>query len=405
MGTIITWLILSGGILLVLHIAWSDASLGFNKALFDKYRPHVLAILLVLISLAVYGALYLDTFFFTGIFDQTSFVPLTLLESFFSIAHFRNAFFGILIAILTHYWFEQRIARAAPLPDVPGAGRPAARYADLPLLLIVVITVLAITFAELPGILKALRIGFGSDGLTFELKTRDQPPSASRPSTEKDGGLQSARLPSLGVLVYLTTQGARDNEKICALGRSQTPKTEGADFQKSSCNKLTQLKQYKDLTDTSLTPAFSCMNAIVTHSQNYSFALGYIRPVIHAYMHSILSREKFDRLPTTVLKELDYELTNFFRLMKNTPLLSRLCTDQTIDEYLKMDVRWRRYNLGEIFSLYEVFPYGSIAYAILAKFLETPAAGILPLEKWQTKQRENFKGNFSKVQTISIKRC
>ncbi len=384
MGTLILWAIICGVSIACLRFAWSKIGSKFKP----KIRVHGIAITSALISLASYiiYLIHLDLLFL-GTVGNSLYGHRSFLESLFFRPHFRNAFFGILIATLTYYWYEHRLALSHHLAHVPPSTGPARKLTDLPLVLIVVITFLAITLAELPGILNVFRVGYGPAGFVLEFReSRDQTSDGTSSTTSGSSGegtLDQSRLPSLGVLVYLTDQPRRDMEKICELG-DQKSDLKNIQFRpvsssKKSCVHLTKLEEYKNFADSTVKPLFVCMNKIVIDSLNYNLALEYLRPAILSYMETIHAMDRkggFEDAMSNFIEEGN-------RVLSSEPCEESNSTSHSLDES----------KLKKIFSLYNELPYGHIAYAILADFLATPEAGILPLERWQTQRRKSFEKN------------
>lgn len=95
----------------------------------------------------------------------------SIVENIMSTANFRNALFGIFITVLAYLWFKKRCdghTETGKPSDIEAGKSKSHKWSELPFVLLVVVTFVALVMSELPGIIGNLRVGFGTEGLFLE---------------------------------------------------------------------------------------------------------------------------------------------------------------------------------------------------------------------------------------------
>ena len=315
-----------------------------------------------------------------SIFDERG---ISIVENAVSTAHFRNALFGI--AILAWLWFEERRtgpAETGKSSDVEADKSKPRKSSELPLILLVVVTFVAVATSELPGIVGNFRVGFGAEGLFLEpVDSRKDDERGFFSYSAESSDSKRAGLATLGQLEWLADpQGEkgknlmeRDAERICIL----VEKEEG-------CPEARKILDYNVDASMTTTPVFRCMAAVTKELRNRELASAFVRPVATAYMRAVragesagarTAREDLRRALIDFSGQLDrYDLSSNRECGKARNIAADLAGEKSASSTEA---------LHRLLTLHQDLPYGHIVYAIFADFFGDAASGVLALQRWE----------------------
>ena len=371
MGAFVLWAIVCGGLLVLSHLIW-------RRFLERRIPKPAVPAAAAIFSLALCGILYLIFDESYRIFDEGG---ISIVENALSTARFRNALFGIAIAVLAWLWFEGRRtgpAETGKPSDVEAGKSKLHKSSELPLVLLVVVTFVAVVTSELPGIVGNFRIGFGTGGLFLEPvdpRKDDGQGFFSYSATSSDS--ERAGLATLSHLEWLAGSSEEENknlmlrdvERVCILVEKEKKKEECLETVGKT------LVDYNDKALMTTTPVFRCMVAVTKELKDQELARAFVRPVATAYMWAVRAGAEM-----TALEDLHRALIDFSgQLNDDIFSLSKSAKSECGKVVADPDMEV----LDQLLKLHSELPYGHIAYAIFASFFGDTASGILALQRWE----------------------
>ena len=381
MGALVFWAAVCGTLLVLIHQArrrFLDKSESGGRRFPKPAVPAAAA----MASLALYEPLH-------RIFDEDG---MSIVENAMSTARFRNALFGIAIAVLAWLWFEGRRTKPAETgrsADVETGKSKLRKSSELPLVLLVVVTFVAVVTSELPGIVGNFRIGFGAGGLFLEPvdPRRDDGRRFFSYSPETTNA-ERADLATLDHLGWLASRPPgrkgrnlmeRDAHRICILVRGE-----------EGCPAAGKILEYNDNASMTTTPVFHCMAAVAEELKDRELAGAFVRPVATAYMRAVRAGESGGA--ETAGEDLRRALTGFsaqldlygFSSNQECVKAGNVAADLAGEEGASP----AKAALHRLLDLHRDLPYGHIVYAIFADFFGDAASGVLALQRWEDERED-----------------
>lgn len=385
MGALVFWAVVCGILLVLIHLLrrrFLDKSESGERRFPKPVVPAAAAVA----SLALCVILYriFDEGGTSVIFDEGG---MSIVENAMSTARFRNALFGIAIAVLAWLWFEGRRtgpAETGRSADVEGGKSKLRKSSELPLVLLVVVTFVAVVTSELPGIIGNFRIGFGAGGLFLEpVDPRKGDGRGFFSYSTETTNAERADLATLDHLGWLASRPPggkgrnlmeRDAHRICILVRGE-----------EGCPAAGKILEYNDNASMTTTPVFHCMAAVAEELKDRELAGAFVRPVATAYMRAVRAGESGGA--ETAGEDLRRALTGFsaqldrygFSSNQECVRAGNVAADLAGEEGASP----AKAALHRLLDLHRDLPYGHIAYAIFADFFGDAASGVLALQHWE----------------------
>ena len=229
MGALVVWAVVCGLLCALLHPA---------RRLERRFPKPAVPAAAAVLSFALYVTLYheelgswYDSYpYFSG--DR----GISIVEDVMSIAHFRNALFGIAIAVLAWLWLEKRGVGGSTEDGASKEdehkksklrGAMEILSAEIYLALLVVVALVAVITAEFPRLLDNVRIGIGAGVLTVEPADVRKNGGSGTLGYSAEGQTTEERvdLTTLDQLSWVVSDQSsptlmrRDAGRVCALAR------------------------------------------------------------------------------------------------------------------------------------------------------------------------------------------
>lgn len=381
MGTIILWAAFCAAVIVLVNLLLGVVARNFPRwGVPHSYGPlhlWIVSLLSIAISVAGYAISNWQT---SAIVGETN--TFRVVEYFLSTSSFRNAAFGIAISVLSWWWVAgpTRLGRRRSA----GEAEAASGLPNLSLLLLILTTFLAVVTAELPAVLGAYRITFGSGGITLETANYNRYAGGTRGGSMsyqnyESGSSEPTDFPTLDMIRWVvggpqidSSLFDRDANYVCELssGMKESYRIAGA------CNAAKKIIEYKIYASKTTTPIFACMAELDTmfHDQTpvqpiRNFAISYNRAII-AEISDMNWRVQHMR---SAMLEFGRLLEQYHPFVKGEcKKAGKILTEPKIDVQA----------IANLLELHSYLPYGHISYAILANFLGDAIGGILILQRW-----------------------
>ena len=377
MGALVLWAIVCGGLLVLSHLIW--------RRFLDRRIPKpAVPAAAAIFSLALCEIPYLIFDKSYRIFDEAG---ISIIENALSTARFRNALFGIAIAVLAWLWFEGRRtgpAETGKPSDVEAGKSKLRKSSELPLVLLVIVTFVAVVASELPGIVGNFRVGFGTGGLFLEPvdpRKNDGQGFFSYSEKSKDSG--RAGLATLSHLEWLAGSSGeesenlmlRDAKRVCILVEKEKKEERCLEAVLKIPAYNAKILAYNAKASMTTTPVFRCMVAVTKELKDQELAKAFVRPVATAYMRAVRAGAEM-----TAREDLHRALIDFSgQLNDDVFSLSKSAESECGKVVADPDMEV----LDQLLNLHRELPYGHIAYAIFASFFGDTASGVLALQRWE----------------------
>ena len=401
MGTLVLAAAVQGAFIAFFSLSWPwlRRRLYVRAEASWQLPPAVIIAVASVVSVALYTVLHYDQLSAWHDSHILYDYDVSFVERFLSTPHFRNAISGAVIAVLAYLWLEQR-KRYHEQPYVRSLSK-LLRLAELNLVLLVVITFVAVILAELPGILRAYKITFGSEGVSLHFKETDELGSVSvADQGGKPASIGPGRLTPLDWLQISVSRPARDAAYVCHLAQQEpNENTEG------ECDAARLVRDYNEAALQTTIPVLECLANLMIPLRNQGLFDSLIRPTATAYMHAVFAWEAANTDPDAKYHSLS-KLTNaLIRFGERLPDYGSLAEGEScrraravaedlrdFTEEVRDPQKFDRPSaLYRVMEFDRVLPYGHINHAIFSMLLGDARDGILVLQQWQntSAQRRN----------------